>query len=48
MTAIRGEVSIEETTVRELEETLRNRLVRPGGPTYEEQRRVWNGSIKSL
>ncbi|MCE0485843.1 FAD-binding oxidoreductase [Ornithinimicrobium sediminis] len=29
----------------ELAATLRGELVRPGGPRYEQHRRVWNGSI---
>src|SRR5215510_6961276 len=33
------------TAVLELENALQGELVRPSDPTYDEQRRVWNGSI---
>ena len=26
---------------------MRGELIKPGGPTYDEHRKVWNGSIKS-
>ncbi|HYN37217.1 MAG TPA: FAD-dependent oxidoreductase, partial [Actinomycetota bacterium] len=45
MTAIRGEISIDGAAIRELEESFRGQLVRPGDATYEEHRKVWNGSI---
>ncbi|MEU7731372.1 hypothetical protein AB0B78_40190, partial [Streptomyces sp. NPDC040724] len=28
-----------------LSQSFRGRLVRPGDPSYEEDRRVWNGSV---
>ncbi|MGH2951893.1 MAG: FAD-binding oxidoreductase, partial [Solirubrobacterales bacterium] len=31
--------------LRELERSFRGELVRPGEPSYDERRRVWNGSI---
>src|SRR5688500_10916694 len=44
MTVTEG-VQLDETAVKELENSFRGQLVRPGDPTYDEQRRVWNGSI---
>ena len=44
MTVIRGEIDIDEAAMRELEGSFRGRLVRPRDPTYEEHRKVWNGS----
>jgi FAD/FMN-containing dehydrogenase len=44
MTTIRGETSI-ESALRELDGSFRGQLVRPGDRTYEEHRKVWNGSI---
>ena len=26
---------------------MRGELIKPGGPTYDEHRKVWNGSIRS-
>ena len=26
---------------------MRGELIKPGGPTYDEDRKVWNGSIRS-
>jgi FAD/FMN-containing dehydrogenase len=39
------ELKLDETAVRELEAAFRGAIVWPGDPTYEEHRRVWNGSI---
>jgi FAD/FMN-containing dehydrogenase len=39
------EIKLDETAVSELEESFRGQLVRPGNPTYDEHRRIWNGSI---
>ena len=44
MTAVRGDISL-DPDLRELDGAFRGRLVRPGDPTYEEHRKVWNGSI---
>ncbi|MGH3146528.1 MAG: FAD-binding oxidoreductase [Rubrobacter sp.] len=38
-------VVLEEAAIRDLEGRLRGGLVRPGDPTYDEARKVWNGSI---
>ncbi|MGH2954064.1 MAG: FAD-binding oxidoreductase [Solirubrobacterales bacterium] len=38
-------VEIDEAAVSELEGSLRGELVRPGAPSYDEHRKVWNGSI---
>src|SRR5919197_5934569 len=37
--------ALDETAVLELESSLRGPVVRPENPTYQEVRRVWNGSI---
>src|SRR5437899_9635369 len=39
------EVKLDESGLRELEESFRGQLVRPTDPTYDLHRRVWNGSI---
>ena len=39
------EVLLDPAAVAELERSFRGQLVRPEDPTYDEQRRVWNGSI---
>src|SRR2546421_4759876 len=36
---------LDETSFLELQSSLRGELVRPDDPFYDEQRRVWNGSI---
>src|SRR5919204_1712170 len=36
---------LEETAVLELETSLRGELVRPDDPSYDDHRRIWNGSI---
>jgi FAD/FMN-containing dehydrogenase len=38
-------VQLDDVAFKELESSFRGQLVRPGDPTYEEHRRVWNGSI---
>jgi FAD/FMN-containing dehydrogenase len=38
-------VQIDQHAIDEFGSTLRGELVRPGNSTYDEQRRVWNGSI---
>jgi FAD/FMN-containing dehydrogenase len=45
MSTIATEIELDETALSELEGSFRGRLVRPGDPTYEEHRKIWNGSI---
>jgi hypothetical protein len=52
MSAVEETVELDEAAVRDLENALRGMLVRPRGelirpedPTYDEHRKVWNGSI---
>jgi FAD/FMN-containing dehydrogenase len=40
-----AEIELDELALRELEGSFRGTLVRPGDPTYDEHRRIWNGSI---
>src|SRR5205809_925011 len=42
---ITTQAKLDETALLELESSLRGELLRPDHPSYEEQRRVWNGSI---
>lgn len=44
-TKLRAEVTLDEAAVRELQDGFRGQLVRPGDPSYDERRRIWNGSI---
>ena len=37
--------SIDSASVEALRRSFRGDLIRPGDPGYEEQRRIWNGSI---
>jgi FAD/FMN-containing dehydrogenase len=43
--AIGVDISVPEAALGELSASLEGELVGPGGPTYDEHRRVWNGSI---
>ena len=43
--AIVVEVELDEKALSELEGSFRGQLVRPEHPTYEEHRKIWNGSI---
>ncbi len=45
MTTIATETKLDERASRELERSFGGQLVRPGDLTYDEQRKVWNGSI---
>lgn len=45
VTPLRGEVSLDEAAVRELEDGFRGQIVRPRDPSYDERRKIWNGSI---
>jgi hypothetical protein len=37
--------SVDEAALRELQGAFLGQLVRPGDPTYDEYRKVWNGSV---
>jgi hypothetical protein len=43
--AIAADIQFDETALGELSSSFKGELVRPGDPTYDEHRRVWNGSI---
>ncbi len=45
MNPVANGTRLDETALRELGESFRGELVRPADPSYERQRRVWNGSI---
>src|SRR5438105_611479 len=45
MTAIAEGLTLEETAVAELEAGLRGQIVGRDDPTYDEHRKIWNGSI---
>jgi FAD binding domain/Berberine and berberine like len=45
MKTVAAGTKLDETAVRELEGAFRGELVRPGDTTYDEHRKVWNGSI---
>src|SRR5919198_6565780 len=36
---------VDETAAIELESSLRGEVIRPGDPSYDLHRRIWNGSI---
>ena len=38
-------ITLEGTALSELAVSFRGQLIRPGDPTYDEHRKVWNGSI---
>jgi FAD/FMN-containing dehydrogenase len=45
MKAIAAETELDQAALSELSASFGGELVRPEGPTYEEHRKVWNGSI---
>lgn len=45
MASVAGEVGVDPDAFVELEASFRGPLIRPGDPTYDEHRRVWNASI---
>jgi FAD/FMN-containing dehydrogenase len=45
MAAIAAQVKLEGAALDRLRSSFKGELVRPGDPTYEERRRIWNGSI---
>ena len=40
-----GEIELDRDVLDELRASFRGELVRPADPTYDEHRKVWNGSI---
>ena len=46
MKATATEIELDGAALRELDGSFGGELVAPGNPAYEEQRRVWNGSIE--
>ena len=45
MSTIASDVKVDDAALGELERSFRGQLVRPTDPTYDEHRRIWNGSI---
>jgi hypothetical protein len=45
MTAIASTIELDPAAVNELERSFRGQVLRPVDPSYDEHRRVWNGSI---
>ena len=39
------ETKLDEAALGQLESSFRGQLIRPGEPTYDDQRKIWNGSI---
>ncbi len=48
VSAIGADIQVDGTARGELSASFKGELVGPGDPTYEERRRVWNGSIDRL
>jgi FAD/FMN-containing dehydrogenase len=46
--AIAADAPVDESALAELSESFKGELVGPGAPTYDEHRRIWNGSIDRL
>jgi FAD/FMN-containing dehydrogenase len=45
VSTISTDVRLDQTALSELEGSFGGQLVRPGDPTYDEHRKIWNGSI---
>lgn len=45
MTVIPSTIALDPAAVHELERSFRGHIVRPVDPSYDEHRRVWNGSV---
>ena len=45
MSTIATDVQLDDSAVTELESSMRGEVIRPLDPTYDEHRKVWNGSI---
>src|SRR5687768_6017418 len=48
MNVIDADIQLDETALGELSASFSGDLVRPGDATYDEHRRIWNGSIDRL
>jgi FAD/FMN-containing dehydrogenase len=48
VSAITADIRIDETALGELSASFKGELVGPGDATYDEYRKVWNGSIDRL
>jgi ketosteroid isomerase-like protein len=46
MSPTTAEIRVDENELRELEGSFGGQLVRPADPAYEDQRKIWNGSIR--
>lgn len=46
MSTFVSQTKLDEAALGELEGSFRGQLIRPGEPTYDEQRKIWNGSIE--
>jgi hypothetical protein len=45
VSAINADIRVDETALGKLSASFKGELVRPGNATYDEHRKVWNGSI---
>jgi len=45
MSTIAADTKLDEAALTALANSFRGQLVRPGDPTYDEHRKIWNGSI---
>jgi FAD/FMN-containing dehydrogenase len=45
VSALTTQIHLDESALGELSASFRGMLVRPGDPTYDEDRKIWNGSI---
>jgi hypothetical protein len=45
MSTVAAETKLDASALTELETSFRGELVRPGDPSYDEHRKIWNGSI---
>ena len=45
MSTSNTETKLDEAALRELRGSFRGQVIRPGDPSYDEQRKIWNGSI---
>ena len=48
MNTVRADIEVDKAALSELSASFKGELVRPGDPTYDEHRRIWNGSIDRL